>query len=530
MQNPHQALLNKLQNLLGQDAVLTDESALKRLSSDVYSTGTQASLAISPRQHELIPQAVRLIADHGYCIFPRGGGMSYTSGYLPNCDNAVVVDMSHLNKIVEVNPQDMTITVEAGVTWQQIYEELEPRKLRLPFFGTFSGTKATVGGGMSNGALFMGTARYGTGAEIVLGLEVVSATGQLIKTGQAGFNNGKAFYRTNGPDLTGVFLHDAGALGIKTKVTLRMMHKPSAEACASFIFANNEDCVKAMSEIARSGRTEEVYALDPEATRRSLDAPDLRRDVKRLFNVVKKQGSLIRGLRDGFALVGAGRKFVADDSFTLHIVCAANSNESVEEDLLACRKLIAVHNGGEITNSMPKAARANPFEPLNGILGSKGDRWAALNAKVTHSDALTLIDATDKILQSHAQAMRTHNVACTQLYIGISNHAFSFEPVLRWFDEWLPLHRDTPEPAYLASLTEPAANPAARELVDQIRQEIVDLFADFGAASNQLGKTYHYFSSLEPATAALVGGLKKQLDPDGIMNPGALEFPVTNNR
>jgi len=526
MQERIAQLKTKLQTLLGDASVVSDATALELLSSDVYSKGTTAALAIAPRQRDLIPSAIRLITDAGFSVFPRGGGMSYTSGYLPNQPDSVVVDMSQLNSIVEVNADDMTITVEAGVTWQQIYEELEPRKLRLPFFGTFSGSKATVGGGMSNGALFMGTARYGTGAEIVLGMEVVTATGKLIKTGQAGFNNGKPFYRTYGPDMTGLFVHDAGALGIKILLTLRMMPRPHVEDYASFVFSNIEDTVAAMSDIARSGRTEEVYVLDPEATRRSLDSSDLKKDIKRLLNVLKSQGNLLRGLRAGATLVGAGRKFVADNVFTLHIVCAANTVDAVNDDLAACGALIEKYNGGEIANSMPKAARANPFEPLNGILGSHGDRWAALNAKVAHSDALALINATDKILERHASAMQANNVSCTKLCIGISNHAFSFEPVLRWYDEWLPLHRTTPEPSHLASLQEPAPNPPARELVNEIRQEIVDLFADFGAASNQIGKTYPYFSSLKPETAELVAALKKTLDPDGKMNPGALELPT----
>ena len=111
------------------------------------------------------------------------------------------------------------------------------------------------------------------------------------------------------------------------------------------------------------------------------------------------------------------------------------------------------------------------------------------------------------------------------LFIAIGNHAFSVEPVLRWFDEWLPVHRRTPEDDYLAKLDEPAANPEARQLVAKIRAEIVQLFAERGAASNQIGKTYPYYSSLSRETAALVLSLKRSLDPKGLMNPGALGLP-----
>lgn len=518
-------LANSLRQILGAEAVIDDDASLQLYSSDVYSRGHKAALVIAPVDRQLVPVAIKTIADAGYAVYPRGGGMSYTGGFIPEREKSVVVDTSRMTRIVDISGDDMTITVEAGVTWAQIYEALKPRGLRLPFFGTFSGAKATVGGGMSNGALFMGTARYGTAAEIVQGLEIATTEGRTIRTGQAAFRNGKPFMRSFGPDLTGLFIHDAGTLGIKTLITMRMIRTPKAYGYASFVFADAEQTAGAMSAIARSGRTEEVYVFDPEASRRALDTSNLASDIKRLKNVVSAQGGLLKGLKEGAKLVGAGRKFVADDVFSLHLVCAADTQAAIDDDLAACRAMVNEFGGGEIANSMPKTARANPFEPVNGVLGSHGDRWAALNAKVRHSDATELIAATDKILAKHAEAMRANKVSVTRLFISISNHIFSFEPVLRWYDEWLPIHRTAPEPSHLATLTEPATDLAARKLVATIRAEIVELFADSGAASNQIGKTYRYFTSLDPDTAALLLDLKRSLDPQGLMNPGALEFP-----
>ena len=136
----------------------------------------------------------------------------------------------------------MYVTVEAGVTWRQIHEALRPHGLRLPCFGTFSGAAARVGGGLSSGALFFGTARYGTVADSLLGLEVALADGTLLRTGQAAFRGvRKPAYRTYGPDLTGPFVHDCGALGIKTKATFRVIRAPAATGYASYAFADVED-------------------------------------------------------------------------------------------------------------------------------------------------------------------------------------------------------------------------------------------------------------------------------------------------
>lgn len=511
-----------LSELLGAEAVICDREELKFYSSDVYSRGVTAEMAIAPADREELPRAIAAITSAGFSVVPRGGGMSYTGGYTPQSERSVIVDLSRLRQIVEINPDDMTLTVEAGVTWKQIYDALAPLNLRLPFFGTFSGVRATVGGGMSNGALFMGTGRYGTAAEIALGLEVVTASGDVVRTGQSAFENGRSFYRSYGPDMTGLFIHDAGALGIKTLITLRMMRPPEATGFASFVFPDAGSAADALSAIARAGVAEEAYVFDPETTRRSLDGADLARDLMRLANVVSTEKNLLRGVRAAVGMIGAGRRFVAEDVYSLHVVCSGNSAASVESDIASVRTIADEHGGGEIADTMPRTARANPFEPLNGILGADGGRWAALNAKVAHSDARSLIDATDAIFDRHADAMQRRRVTVSRLFIAISNHAFSFEPVLRWYDEWLPVHRRTPEPAHLLSLEEPAADPDARRLVDEIRTEIVELFAKRGAASNQIGRTYPWFHSLNPQTAALVRALKKTLDPDGRMNPGAL--------
>ena len=517
-----ETLIPRLKELLGADRVITDPQELQFFASDVYSASKPGLAAIRPDDVDSLAAAVREITSAGCAVVPRGGGMSYTGGYAPVHENTVSVDLRDLNRIIEIDEGDMLITVEAGVTWRQIFEALDPLGLRLPFFGTFSGSVATIGGGLSNGALFMGTGRYGTAAETVLGLQVLLADGSLLDTGQAAFRNGRPFYRTFGPDLTGGFLHDSGALGIKTQATLRMIRPPAEIDYASFVLPDIHQAAQALSEVARTGAAEEAYVFDPATTRNSLASLGLGQDLRKLFKVVGSQSGLQKGIRAGADLVAGGRDFVPEDAYSLHVVCAGRSTAAVADDIAACRAVAAEFKAPEITNSIPKAARADPFPPLNGILGPGGTRWAALNAKVRHSDAERIIDATQACLSPHADAMKEHGIHLSQLLIAISNHAFSYEPVFHWHDEWLPVHRRTPEEKFLAGLDEPAPNPQARALVHDLRAQIVALFAEFGAASNQIGKTYPYGEMLKPRTAALVRDLKAAVDPQGLMNPGAL--------
>ena len=174
-------LRDALSQALGPSTLInTPDTAL--YTTDVYSPGVAPGLVVRPTTPAQVADAVRISTQAGWAITQRGGGMSYTGGYLPQRAETVMLDLSALNRIVSIDEDDLIITVEAGVTWQQIWEALTPRGLRLPFFGTFSGSRATVGGGLSNGALFMGTARYGSAADIVVGVDVVDGRGRCIRT------------------------------------------------------------------------------------------------------------------------------------------------------------------------------------------------------------------------------------------------------------------------------------------------------------------------------------------------------------
>jgi FAD/FMN-containing dehydrogenase len=511
--------LHELEPQFGRDVLVLDERTRAEHSADVYSAGSTCAAVLRPADRHALAAAVKLLGEAGYALIPRGGGMTYTGGYTPPHERSVIVDTSRLDRIVELSAEDM-FTIEAGVTWKRIHETLAPLGLRLPFFGTFSGARATVGGGLSNGALFHGTGRYGTGADGTLGLAVVLADGTLLHTGQAGFG-GRPFYRTHGPDLTGLFLHDGGAFGIKVEATLRLIRAPAHQDYCSFAVPDIQHAALLLAEISRSGAAEEVYVFDPASTSKNLQGVDLKRAFRTLGGVLRGQGSWLKGLKDGARLVAAGRDFVPEEAYSVHMACAGRSAAAVEADVAACREIAAGLGAAEIPNSIPMAVRANPFPPPQ-ALGTEGERWAALNAKVAHSDALALVRDGEALLARHAEAMREDGIWMSRLLIGISNHAFSYEPVFHWHDAWLPLHRLTAEPATVAAHPEPPPNPRARERVHALRGEMIELFRRHGAASNQIGRTYPWLDAARPETRRVVELLKAGLDPRGAMNPGVL--------
>ncbi|MDJ0928330.1 MAG: FAD-binding oxidoreductase [Gammaproteobacteria bacterium] len=522
MSTTNDQLVQRLRTQLGDEQIITDITRRELLSTDFYAAGETCAAIIRPVDTTSLAAAAADVTGAGYALIPRGGGMSYTGGYTPDTPQSVVVDLSGMQDIIAINAEDMTVTVQAGTTWESIYEELKPLSLRLPFFGTFSGRLATVGGGLSNGAVFFGSARYGSAAENVLGLEIVCANGRVIRTGQAGFDRGSDFYRCHGPDLTGLFLHDGGALGIKTAATFRLIESPRSSAGLSFAFADAGTAAGGLSAITRAGLAEEAYVFDPHTTARSFEATDLRGNLQRLGKILTGQDDAVAGLKAGARVALAGKRVVPKDAYSLHMICAGRSEAAVDADMTRCREIVAERGGQEIPNSIPLAVRAAPFDNLNGVLGPDGERWAALNAKVPHSDAPAIIEGFEALLGRFQTRLQELDVTVSTLYVAMDTHIFSFETVFHWRDRWLPPHRDVPDATHLASLTEPAADPAATALVAELRQHTLQLFSELGAASNQLGRTYPYRDNLETGACQLIDALENYLDPDGLMNPGVL--------
>jgi FAD/FMN-containing dehydrogenase len=521
------ALLEALRALAGADAVRTDAAALALAASDVHITGARPLAVVRPGDAETVAATVALAISHGHAVLPRGGGLSYTGGYAPPHPRSITIDMGGLDRILDISAQDMVITVQAGVTWKQIAAALKPLGLRLPFIGTFSGAGATVGGGLGHGALFFGSARYGSAAEIVLRLQVALADGTLLRTGQGALAAAsKPFLRTFGPDLTGLFTHDGGMLGIKTEASFRLIRTPAETGYASFAFPEIDRAVDALCEIARADLAEEVYILDPAAA--GAANADAQTMLNSAWAVARGAGGALPAARALAALMRGGTGFIPAGHFSLHLTAAGRCAAAVKADLAAART-IAVQSGGKpIAPTIPRVARADLFRNLDGVLGPDGSRWAALNAKVAHSDAHRLIASFDALMAPHAAEMAAHGVTCTRLASALANHCFSFEPVFHWRDCWQPIHQASVDPGYLATLEEPAANPAARALVERLRLETVDLFRRFGAASNQIGRTYPFREALSPAPGALLAQIKAAVDPAGLMNPGVLGFGVVD--
>ena len=513
-------VIAELQRLLGVAHVITDRTEREFYSQDVYRAGALPAAVIRPGSTEELAAALKLIAPSGLAIVPRGGGMSYTDGYLPQRADSITVDMLRMNRVLEINAEDCYVTVECGATWKELCDALEPHGVRTPYYGPLSGLRSSIGGALSQGSIFLGSAQYGTAAESVIGLDVVLADGSMLRLGSHANRNGQPFFRQVGPDTMAMFLSDTGSLGIKARATFRLIRPQRESRYLPFSFDTAAGLFAAMAEVARADVVAEQFAFDPGLQAVRMKRVSLMEDDKSLGKLVKGTGGL-KGLVEGAKVVMAGRNFLKEGAFSVHL--SLDGRDAVDADAKAAivRRIMA-RGGTEVENTVPKVMRANPFAEVSSMLGPNGERWVPVHGTVPFSKAVKMWETCEAVFAKHAAAVEKFDIDHGYLSCTVGQVGTLLEPVMYWPDARNAFHERVLDADYLARLPKYPANPEAAAAVAKIREDLARAFTQAGAVSFQLGKFYPYQEGLEPSAAAFLKQLKQIVDPQGRMNPGGL--------
>lgn len=273
------AALKELKGIVGADGVLSSYEDMLVYECDGQTLFKHLPEAVVfPRSTEHVSRIVKLCVKHGIPFLPRGSGTGLSGGSVA-ARGGVVICLSRMNRILEVDVRNRVVVAEAGAVNNWITEAVSNEGY---YFAPDPSSQpvSTLGGNIAHNAGGAHCLKYGVITNHVLGLEVVLPTGEIIQTGG----------RTQdipGYDLTGLIVGSEGTLGIVTKATLRVIRKPQAAKTLMAVFESVADASNAVSEIIANGiipgAIEFMDNLSIQAVESSIHAAGFPRDAQALL-------------------------------------------------------------------------------------------------------------------------------------------------------------------------------------------------------------------------------------------------------
>ncbi|HVJ49877.1 FAD-binding oxidoreductase [Desulfitobacterium sp.] len=237
--------LRELIQVLGQENVLSEKEDLMTYAYDATAAMKRVlpDVVVSPANTEHVIEIVKIANKYQIPIYPRGSGTNLSGGTIP-VDNGIVMSMLNMNKILEVDDENLTASVQPGVIIQDLNDAgLQHGLFYPPDPGTV--TTATMGGSVSESSGGLRGLKYGVTKQYVMGMKLVRANGDVIKWG------GKTVKNVSGYDLTALFTGAEGTLGIITEILVKLIPEPEAKKSILGVFDDIDKAGNAISAIIR---------------------------------------------------------------------------------------------------------------------------------------------------------------------------------------------------------------------------------------------------------------------------------------
>jgi len=451
-------VIEKLQQIVGAENVLTNPEKVEPYGADAVKEKFPPEAVVFPETTAQMCEILKLANQYLFPVTARGGGVGYTGGAVP-VDGGIVIGTDRMNKIIEINPDDLYVICQPGLTTYALQQAVEKYGLLFPP-DPASYKDSFIGGNIAENAGGMRTPKYGVTKHSVLGLEVVTATGEIIRTG------GKTVKNVVGFDLTGLMCGSEGLLGIITEATLKLLPMPEATATVRASFKSMEAACKVLTKFTPEG-------LLPMA-----------------MEVVDK--NCIGAIEQNFAFG------LSKDANAILIVAVDGFKEEVERNAQMIERILQSNGGFDILRSRTKEEEDKLWDVRRAIspsLMKYGTLKINEDVVVPRSKVPELIAKVEEIAQKH------------NIFVANFGHAGDGN-----------IHVN-----FMCDKNDPESIARARQCVKETFQLSVELGGSI-SGEHGIGyvKAQYLNMAIDTPTLEVMKGIKKVFDPNGILNPGKM--------
>ncbi len=238
--------IQTFQEIVGKGNVYSDKAHLIAYSYDATRTRFEPDAVVFPRSEEDVSRILVYCNHHGIVITPRGAGSGFTGGALPANGGITLAMERHMNKILEIDMENMVAVVQPGVVNMDLQKAAEELGLFYPP-DPASEAYSTLGGNVSENAGGMRAAKYGITKDYVMALRAVRPNGDIIRAGK------RTIKDVAGYNVAGILIASEGTLAVLTEITLKLIPKPKFTKAYMGIFPSVEDAMNAVFKSLASG-------------------------------------------------------------------------------------------------------------------------------------------------------------------------------------------------------------------------------------------------------------------------------------
>ncbi len=231
--------LDSFKNIVGDDNVKSDKAHMIAYCYDATRTRFEPDAVVFPRDKYDVSKILKYCNEHNIIVVPRGAGSGFTGGALPASGGIILSLERYMNKILEIDMQNMVAVVQPGVVNKELQKKVEEVGLFYPP-DPASQEYSTLGGNVSENAGGMRAAKYGLTKDYVMALEAVLPSGEIIKAGK------RTIKDVAGYNIAGILIASEGTLAVITEITLKLIPKPKYKKTYMGIFPDVNSAMNAV--------------------------------------------------------------------------------------------------------------------------------------------------------------------------------------------------------------------------------------------------------------------------------------------